>query len=257
MFTYRMPGFRCYYNASKRPPKDTFCLDESESHHLVNVRRARPGDAVCVFDGQGNTWDCVLEEPLAKEARLRLITHSRATPPACHITLAQALPKGKTMDQIVQKTTELGAARIVPLQTMNSEVRLSAKRAELKAAKWKAVAIEACKQSGNPFLPEISPAQNLESFCKEKHEDDLKLVAGLVTRTESLRRVLDDYRHRYGKPPGRIIWAVGPEGDFTRDEYTLLDQCGFHPIGLGPNVLKVETAATAALSILLHELREL
>ena len=251
-----MPGFRCYYNASKRPPKETICLDESESHHLVNVRRARPGDVVCVFDGQGNTWDCVLEEPLAKEVRLRLVTHRRTSPPACHITLAQALPKGKTMDQIVQKASELGAARIVPLQTMNCEVRLSAKRAGLKAAKWKAVAIEACKQSGNPYLPEIAPTQNLDSFCKVKDEDALKLVAGIVTRTVSLRRVLEDYRDRHGKSPERVIWAVGPEGDFTREEYTLLDQCGFHAIGLGPHVLKVETAATAALSILLQEMRE-
>lgn len=251
-----MPGFRCYYKAPQSPPNDTICLDAAESHHLVNVRRARPGDAVCVFDGQGNTWDCVLEEPLAKEVRLRLLAHRRASPPACRITLAQALPKGKTMDQIVQKATELGASQIIPLHTRNSEVRLSAKRAELKADKWKVVAIEACKQSGNPYLPEITPAQNLESFCKDEHEDTLKLAAGLVTRTESLRRVLEDYRDLNGKPPERVIWLIGPEGDFTGEEYALIDRCGFHVMGLGPHVLKVETAATVALSILLHELRE-
>jgi 16S rRNA (uracil1498-N3)-methyltransferase len=249
-----MPDFRSFAPVADPDPSE-IVLSPEESHHLVRVNRARSGDPVVVFNGRGVEWLCECADADRRAARLRVRSRKEGPALAARITLAQALPKGKTLEAIIRKATEIGAAGIVPLVTARTEVRLDEARVESKQEKWEATAIEAAKQSGNSYLPAIRPLQSLCDFLQETSGFDLKLVASLESDAVSLRSVLEDYLNERGIPPAHPLWLVGPEGDFTAEEYGAARGAGFVPITLGPLVMRCETAATYALSILSYELQ--
>lgn len=207
------------------------------------------------FDGAGHEWICELASAGKRECRLkvRFPQQIRALPYA--VTLGQALPKGKYMDAIVRKATEIGAAGIVPLVSERTEVQLEADREENKLDKWRAAAIEAAKQCGNAFLPQIQPVQRATEFMENAKGYDLKLIASLQPGAKSLKTVLARFREEKGRAPQKVLWLVGPEGDFTPAEMSISKNAGFEPITLGPLVLRCETAAVYALSILSYELQ--
>lgn len=230
-------------------------LSAGESHHLVTVNRARIGDTVVSFDGRGTEWTCVLTDARKAGATLRVTaTHTRAPLP-CAITLAQALPKGGVMDDIIRHATELGAASIVPLATERTQVHLDGDRSEKKTEKWRTTALEAAKQCGNPFLPDISGLQPLASFLESEFVKNaqLKLIASLHPGARSLRDVIAHFRTQHGCSPQTAVWMVGPEGDFSPAEIIASQNTGFIPVTLGSLVLRCDTAATAALSVLTYE----
>ena len=235
----------------------TLKLDDSESWHLIKVLRARQGDPVALFDGCGNEWRCTLLSLDSTGAVLDVHKHftvKRQGPWAC--SLAQALPKGKTMDQLVRRATEIGITRILPLETQRTEVHLTDKRGLNKVAKWRAAAIEACKQSGNSFVPKIDPVRRLEDWLKEPLDstgDTLYLAACLEPPTVNLRSTLKHFVDQNRRLPRAVTWLIGPEGDFTSEEYQLIREREFAPISLAQHVLRVETAAIYALSILDYE----
>ncbi len=254
-----MPDFRVYLPAAVRPEGQgpdfsEITLPQAETHHLVNVNRARPGDAVVAFDGRGTEWLCRLERVEAKKAAVLRI-ESAATRPTlpCALILGQGLPKGGVMEEIVRQATELGAAAIVPLAAARSEVRLEADRAEKKIDKWRSTAIEAAKQCGNPFLPEIAPVLAVDAFLAlpRVREAELRLVASLHPGARPLRTVLADFRAAHeSRPPRSAAWLIGPEGDLTTEEVGAALAAGWTPVSLGPLVLRCDTAAAFALSVL-------
>jgi len=256
-----MPDFRSYCPAPARAAATAgeLTLSAGESHHLVVVNRARRGDAVAAFDGRGREWQCELARDSKNAAVLRVISTRQAAPPLpCEITLAQALPKGAAMDAIVRKATELGAARIVPLESERSQVHLDGGREGKKTDKWRAAALEAAKQCGNPWLPEIAPVQNATGFMRAAAAHgayDLRLVASLYPGARSLKTILADFRTNNHGAPKSALWLIGPEGDFSPAEMAVAAGCGFAQVTLGPLVLRCETAAICALGILSHELR--
>jgi 16S rRNA (uracil1498-N3)-methyltransferase len=250
-----MSDFRVFAPA---PVQGVISLPGGESHHLVTVNRARVGDTVIAFDGRGTEWTCELTDARKSGAALRVReTHVRVPLP-CALTLAQALPKGGVMDVIIRHATELGAARIVPLATERTQVHLDGDRSDKKAEKWRTSALEAAKQCGNPFLPEIETLQPLAAFLAGDvaQRAQLKLVASLHPGAQSLRAVLAAFRAQHGHPPASAVWLVGPEGDFTPGEMAAAQAAGFVPVTLGPLVLRCDTAATAALSVLTYETQE-
>jgi 16S rRNA (uracil1498-N3)-methyltransferase len=250
-----MSGLRCFYHHSGQKLSKHISLNAAESHHLVKVRRARINDTVSVFDGRGNEWECQLHLANVKKAVLKVRAHHIAALSPDSITLAQGLPKGKTMDTIVQKAVELGVQKIVPLITENSEVRVSKDRALEKVRKWNSVAIEACKQSGNSYLPEIDPIMSVNSFCEALPEKALKYIASLSTQAVSLRQALREQRNQKKSLSQSVIILIGPEGDYTPEEHDLACENGFIPITLGKRVLRSDTAAIVALALLNYELR--
>lgn len=245
-----MPDFRVFCTPPAADPL-TIVLSADESHHLVVVNRARSGDPVVAFDGRGTEWNCQLADARKNAATLKVLGTRTAPPLPFQITLAQALPKGPAMDAIVRKATEIGAVRIVPLQTERTQVHFDSDRSERKTEKWKIAALEAAKQCGNPFLPEIIPPQPLADFLAAAAAHDLKLVASLHPGATSLKTVLA----ARATPPRSAVWLIGPEGDFSPAEIGAALAAGFAPITLGPLVLRSETAATYALSILSYELQ--
>jgi 16S rRNA (uracil1498-N3)-methyltransferase len=249
-----MPDFRVFCAPADAEPTE-IVLSADESHHLVTVNRAGQGDTVTAFDGRGAEWICTLKEPDRRAARLAVRFSQRAKPLPYSITLGQALPKGGFMDAIVRRATELGAARIVPLESERTQVHLEADRTDKKIEKWQVAALEAAKQCGNPWLPEIAPLQEAGAFMEEARGYDLKLIASLQPGARSLKTVLASFRSAQGGQPRKVLWLVGPEGDFTPAELSRAKSCGFEPITLGPLVLRCETAAVYAISVLSYELQ--
>jgi 16S rRNA (uracil1498-N3)-methyltransferase len=186
---------------------------------------------------------------------LKVRFHQKAKPLPYEITLGQALPKGQFMDAIVRKATELGAARIAPLESERTVVHLDDDRSDRKIEKWQLAAIEAAKQCGNPFVPEILPVQTATACMETSRGYDLKLIASLQPGAKSLKSVLASHVAATGAPPRKVLWLVGPEGDFTPAEMSRSKTAGFEPITLGPLVLRCETAAVYALSVLSYELQ--
>lgn len=244
-----------YCQPTEREPTE-IRLNAEESHHLVTVNRCSRGDLVVAFDGRGHEWITECVEPGRNATVLRVRdTHVAKSLPH-EITLAQALPKGATMDDIVRQATEVGAACIIPLLSERTQVHLDGDRADKKVEKWRTSAIEAAKQCGNPWLPEIRPIQNFAAFASSANGFDLKLVASLHAGTTTLKTTLQHYREKHaGASPKKVAWLVGPEGDFSPAEITTAITAGFQPITLGPLVLRSDTAAIYALSILSNELQ--
>ena len=249
-----MPDFRAYCTPPSAEPTE-ITLSAEESHHLVVVNRARLGDRVVAFDGHGSEWICELSGDRKSAAKLSVRSGHQQPPLPYQITLGQALPKGTSMDAIVRKATEIGAVRIVPLESERTQVHLEGDRSDKKIEKWQTAALEAAKQCGNPFLPEVTPVQKASAFITTAQGYDLKLTASLQPEAKSLKTVLAAFRLAHGQSPKNVLWLVGPEGDFTRSELTLAQNSGFEPITLGPLVLRCETAATYALSVLSYELQ--
>jgi 16S rRNA (uracil1498-N3)-methyltransferase len=224
-------------------------LDAAESHHALDVLRLATGDRLTVFDGEGSEAPATIREVAGKSARLKIGPRSAAPDLPCAITLAQAVPKGKNMEFIIQKSVELGAAAIAPLLSDRTVVQVEAAEAEKKRQKWRDTAIEACKQCGQNRLPEIAPPRTVKNFFESGARFDLMLIASLQPDARPIKAVLADV-----PAPRSVCVLVGPEGDFTPAELALAKSHGCQPVTLGPIILRTETAALYCLSVLAHEL---
>lgn len=228
-------------------------LSADEAHHCVHVLRLKVGNTLSVFDGRGHEAQARIAEIAKDSVRLTILQHSKTPSLRCRITLAQAIPK-KNMDLIVQKATELGVAAIVPLISERTIVKLDDDTG--KPARWRDIALEACKQSGNNWLPEIHAPQNARDFLASLPRSDLNLIASLQPDAKPLKSILADSPIRR-LADSSVLILIGPEGDFTPAELALAKSAGCLPLSLGPLVLRAETAAIYALSILHHELQSI
>lgn len=156
------------------------------------------------------------------------------------------------MDTIVREATEIGARRIFPVISERSQVQLEQDRSDRKVEKWRTTALEACKQCGNPWLPDIAPVTSLAEQLTPLATDAVGLVAALTAGTRTIRQALASAAR--GTAP-RVTVMIGPEGDFSPEEVEAAQRCGFLPISLGPLVLRCDTAAAYALSVISHELQ--
>jgi 16S rRNA (uracil1498-N3)-methyltransferase len=204
---------------------------------------------VTVFDGEGGEARADIAGIEGGRIQLCIGQTTRSQPLSCAITLAQAIPKGKHMDFIVQKATELGAARIAPLFSDRTVVQLDMRDAGKKRERWQEIAIEACKQCGQNRVPEIVLPQTPKAFFEGQEPSELMLIASLQPDARRIKSVLADQ-----PPPRSVCVLVGPEGDFTPAELALAKSNGCRPITLGPIILRTETAALYCLSVLGHEL---
>ena len=212
-------------------------LGGEEGHHAVRVMRKKVGDGIEVFDGEGR-W-ARGEVSAVERAGLTVVVEEegRSEPLSPDVFLAVSIPKGKTMDLIVQKAVELGVAGIQPLVTTNSVVKIGEKDAVEKSQKWQRVALEACKQCGQNFLPEVQPVKTLAKYLTEERSGAsiiASLAPGAVPVRERMEALPDDC--------GRISFLVGPEGDFSPEEVVAALAADFAPVSLGEIVLRVETA---------------
>ena len=243
-----------FYIAPEEWQPDVLVLVGAEAHHARDVLRLEASAKVVVFNGKGREITAEIVASEGTEVRLRKLSEAKTPPLRCRITLGQAIPKGKNMDLIVQKAVEIGAAEIVPLLSDRTIVRLDEESAASKQAKWQTVAIEAAKQCGQNWLPQVRTPKTLAQFFAERGRFDLQLIGSLQSDAMHLKKILAEYLLEHGDRPGSVLMLVGPEGDFTPAELSLARSQGCRPITLGPVVLRVETASIYCLSILSYEL---
>jgi 16S rRNA (uracil1498-N3)-methyltransferase len=228
---------RAYVEAALREGA-TVALPDAVAHHLTSVLRMRAGDAFIVFNGEGGEFEATLDAIGKKSVTARIGAHratDRESP--LSITLAQCVSKGERMDYTVQKAAELGASEIVPLTSTNSVVKLDAERWEKKLEHWRGVIVSACEQSGRTRVPKLHPVTPIIDWIAQAQGTKIILAIGA---TQSLRTMQ--------KPSGPIALLAGPEGDFSAEELRAARAAGFVSIGMGPRILRTETAGIAALA---------
>lgn len=243
-----------FYVPPEQCSGDLIQLTDDEAHHATRVLRIEADENVVVLDGVGHTLDCEVREVTKRSVTLSVKQRTFCPPLPCQITLLQAIPKAKAMDYIVQKATELGAARIVPILSERVVVQLNEREAQDKAEKLRPVALEAIKQCGSPWLTQIEPPVKLKDFLARGEKFDLPLVASLHEGRQHPREFIRRFQQQHQRPPATACVWIGPEGDFTPAEMESLHQHA-QPISLGRLVLRSDTAAIYCLSVLNYELQ--
>lgn len=230
-------------------PPDAWSADAwlagDEARHLSQVLRIRAGETITVFDGEGRRADAEVMEVARDRVRLRVGEPVHRPHPGPRVELAAAIPKGKTMDLVVQKAVELGVSVIQPLVTRRTIVQPG----EGKADKWRRVVLEACKQCGLDHLPEVREPSDFAAWISGTPEEGaLRLIASLAEGSRPMKEVL-----REAVAPQAISVLVGPEGDFTPEETSAALVSGFVPVSLGNTVLRAETASVFVLAAVRYE----
>jgi 16S rRNA (uracil1498-N3)-methyltransferase len=237
-----------FFVAPEAVQGDEVVLDKADSKHLLQVLRARPGDrfyAIC--EGVALAAELL---PGGGEARGRIVGRERVeTEPPLAITLYQGLAKGEKMEWVIQKGTELGASRFVPVACARSVVKLEPGKAADKIERWQRIAKEAAEQSRRGRVPEVAAPLTWKAAVAEAAGADLVLVPWESQGGPGqLRALLTAPRET---PLRSVAVFIGPEGGLTEAEVAAARAAGAHPVGLGPRILRTETAGLAVLSALL------
>jgi 16S rRNA (uracil1498-N3)-methyltransferase len=217
---------------------DEASLIGDEAKHCSRVLRSRVGDQIVVFDGRGREAQAEILTLGRDCVAIRLGQVKAEPPPEVEIVLAQAVLKGKAMDWLLQKSVELGVSQIQPLSTRHAVVQPG----DGKEEKWQRVVLEACKQCGRSRIPEVMPTVGVGEFLK-KTSAEPRVIASLQSGAQPLRETLENLKNFK-----RVTLIVGPEGDFSSDEYQQFKDAGCIPVNLGPAVLRSETAAIYVLA---------
>ncbi|WP_297791108.1 16S rRNA (uracil(1498)-N(3))-methyltransferase [uncultured Marinobacter sp.] len=228
------------YTRSPLSDGSTTALDENAAQHVGRVLRMQPGQALRLFNGDGNDYPATITNANKKQVDVQVGTPvANATESSLDIVLGQTLSKGDRMDYAVQKAVEMGVTRIVPLTTERCDVKLKGDREEKRLRHWQSVAISAAEQCGRARVPEILPVMTLAQWFEHTGDCDLRLV--LHHRTE---QSLDSMNQ-----PSRVALMIGPEGGLSPEEIAEAENSGFLPVALGPRVLRTETAPIAAMAL--------
>ena len=221
---------------------DRATLDEAAHRHLVKVLRLAPGATFGVFDGRGTEIEARIESIGRASVDIVLGARRRLPAPACAITLLQSPPRGDRMDLSVQKNTELGVARIVPVLTERGVVKPGSDGRD-RQRRWQTIAEEAARQSGRADVPEVANVVALaEALGKISVPAGSRFVLWEEERAQSFHQAL-------AAGPREVAVLVGPEGGFPAAEVELCRASGFQAAGLGWRVLRSETAAIVAVAL--------
>lgn len=227
----------------------------SDYNHISRSLRLNPGEEIIVTTGDG--WEYLVKISAfgsgAVEGRIVEKKENHSEPPLS-ITLAQAIPKKNKLDLIIEKSTELGIKRIIPLITGRTIVRVREKREGKKLLRWQRMAEEAAKQSQRGMIPIISDVAKLQDLAAITGEFDLILLAWVGEKQNNLRKVRTNADLA---KVSNILMIIGPEGGFSHNEVEFVRNLGGIPISLGPRVLRTETAALTLLALLLYEFGDL
>jgi 16S rRNA (uracil1498-N3)-methyltransferase len=224
-------------------------IEGDAANHITRVLRLERGDPLILFDGRGGEYAAHIEECRKGAVIVTLADRSaplRESPLA--LTLAQGVSRGERMDWVVQKATELGVARIIPVLTERTVVKLDAKHAERKLLHWQGIATAACEQSGRDRIPAVDAPLGLAEFigAVDRRATRLLLSPAAGSGIGDLPR-----------PGTGIVVLIGPEGGLAEAEQQAALAAGFIGVRLGPRVLRTETAAVAALTLLQHQFGDL
>jgi 16S rRNA (uracil1498-N3)-methyltransferase len=219
-------------------------LDREESHHLARVLRLAEGATVFVFDETGAEYECRVADAAHRAATLTIVDRlTDRVESTLELTLAQALIKGDKFDWVIQKSTELGVTKIVPLLAENSVIGHRRELSDDRLMRWQRIALEAVKQSGRRRIVEITQPLRLSDF--------------LATDGSTLRLIFSERTGRRltqvaGSRPSSLSITVGPEGGWSATELSQAEMSGVTPVHLGPRILRSESAAVAGVALAQH-----
>lgn len=240
--------------------EDIATVTGDEHHHLRNVRRIRTGENIRLIDGKGTVSIAkVLDTDIADATQAQILSYEFHAPRLPSLTLFQGVPKHDKMELILQKTTELGITRIVPMHSERSLQKPSQNRCE----RWQRVIISATKQCGRAWLPALSPPQKFEACLAQVKQFALSLLCCENERERHIKTVLRHHegqalalranREGQGQGVASIAIFIGPEGGFSAEEVNAAIENGCIPVTLGPNILRTETAAIASVAVVAYE----
>ena len=221
-------------------------LDADEAHHLTRVLRLGSGARVFVFDGEGGEYECEVARVAKHEVELNLLRRlDDAVESPLRLTLAQALIKGDKFDWVIQKATELGVTRIVPLVTDHADIKRAEERAGQRLQRWRRISLEALKQCGRRRLVEICEPATFDDFCGSTTSGERLIFSehggkSLAEVSAKLRDV------------NQLNLCVASEGGWSEHELRKAASCGFTLVSLGTRILRTETAAIFAVALAQH-----
>jgi 16S rRNA (uracil1498-N3)-methyltransferase len=237
-----MPMIPRIHFAAALSDADEVTLGPEQSHYIARVLRLRVGDPVQLFDGEGGRWRALVEGSTDRAARLRVVASEAPTPESpLRITLAQCVSGSEKMDWAVEKAVELGAAAIQPLISQRSVVRFDEARAKRRVEHWQRLVVAACMQCGRDRLPALAAPLPLSEWLARRERQ-----ACAVVLAPGAALALADFQ----PAGGRIDVLVGPESGLADEELAAALACGFVAVGLGPRILRTETAGLVALAVL-------
>ena len=229
----------------------TVIIYGEEHHHLSKVARIKPGEKIWLFDEKGTSYLACVEEIRKDMTKLSILEKKNKDKLRVAITLAQSLIKSKKMELIIQKSTELGVATIIPVITERSIVNIEGK-VEKKIERWKKISCEAAKQS-HSLIPAILIPTLLSRLISERDEEKKILLSehkGRYLRDLLIRSSASGFQIE--EPPASVLILIGPEGGWTKEEEVDILNHGFERVSLGQQILRAETAAVCSLSIISH-----
>lgn len=234
-------------------------LSAEETRHARDVLRLQTGEEVFVFDGTGREFHCAVQNISRNSTSLGVIEEVAPARPESplNLTLAIALLKGEKFDLVIQKTTELGVNRIVPLDTERADVRLrDSHSSQKRVARWRRIALEAAKQTGRAFVPEISEPAAFNSLLSSSEEGTSSINSRLMFSERGGASLLEATAN-LPAPSARIIAVVGPEGGWGDAEIAAAREGGWGIVTLGGRTLRAETAGIAVVTLLQHRFGDL
>ncbi|MEY4485163.1 MAG: hypothetical protein RL693_2615 [Verrucomicrobiota bacterium] len=244
-----------FYIAPSSWHPDSLLLEGDEANHCVSVMRHQAGDEIVVFNGAGAWARTKIRSASPKRVDLETLSAGQTPKPVVTLSLLQAIPKGSNMELIIEKGVELGVNVIIPVMTERTVVKLDARDALKKQAKWQRLALEACKQCGQNWLPEVQVPHSFYQALEKLPAHELRVIAAIQDDAMTLKEILADQFQIEQHQPASVLICIGPEGDFTPAEYAAAREKGCLPMTLGAIIMRVETAAMFGLSVLSHELR--
>ncbi|MCX6935301.1 MAG: RsmE family RNA methyltransferase [Verrucomicrobia bacterium] len=242
-----MPGHR-FYNLDLASGH----LSAEESHHAIDVLRLRVGDSAAVFDGKGSEARVRITTANSDGVSYEILSSIRTPLPTCRIRFGQAIIKPSSMELLVQKLTELGVSEIWPITSERSVIKPT--REKRISSRWDSIALSACKQSGQNWIPTIHNAAPLDTFLSapDPAPASARIIGSLQAEAQPLPVLLAEAR--ITGPASSLDLLIGPEGDFTPAEIGRARAAGFRPASLGPLVLRSETASLFLAAVLHYEL---
>ena len=230
----------------------TAVIRGADVHHISRVLRLSPGDSLKIHDGRGHHYAARIESVAKSEVRLEILSRDKIPEPKIRLVVGQAIPKGKKMEWVVQKSTEMGVDTLVPLTTRRVISSPGSERTEKKLERWRSIAEEAAKQSGRFRIPDVRPVMDIPAFAEEFESVGLKLMCWEAERKNRIRTVLGKTH-----PVRDAAVVIGPEGGFDLAEVESLRAAGFISVGLGPYILRTETVSAVVLGILRYHFDDL
>ena len=239
---------------------DGVTISGDDAHHIIRSLRLKTSDKIIVCDSQGTDYIVELMTFSSSEIFGKIIQREKSKgEPAINVTLLQGIPKSDKMDLIVQKSTELGVAQIIPIETKRTVVKLNQEKSKRRLTRWQRIASEAAKQSDRGKIPTLGPVLSWLDVLEYLKEEviDLILLPWEEEQEFSIKKVLRSYITEKEKKPEKIVYLIGPEGGFSNDEVDQLIQIGALPVTLGPRILRTETAGFVTLTALMFEFDEM